>query len=80
MKAILTLDNGKKIVADILPPPIGKLRRARFHGKYRPLHLYCFDEKMRRWKLQHAIEAFDAFIPDDRIKIAVRSRGCATIT
>lgn len=47
----------------------------RFHGKYRPLHLYCFDEKMRRWKLQHAIEAFDAFIPDDRIKMAVRSRG-----
>ena len=31
MKAILTLDNGKKIVADILPPPIGKLRRPRFH-------------------------------------------------
>ena len=29
---------------------------------------------MRRWKFQHAIEAFDAFIPDDRIKIAVRSR------
>lgn len=33
MKAILTLDNGKKIVADILPPPIGKLRRPRFHDK-----------------------------------------------
>ena len=30
---------------------------------------------MRRWKLQHAIEAFDAFIPDDQIKMAVRSRG-----
>lgn len=34
MKAILTLDNGKKIVADILPPPIGKLRRLRFHDEY----------------------------------------------
>ena len=34
MKAILTLDNGKKIVADILPPPIGKLRRPRFHDEY----------------------------------------------
>lgn len=34
MKAILTLDNGKKIVADILPPPIGKLRRPRFHNEY----------------------------------------------
>ena len=47
----------------------------RFLGKYRPLHLYCYDATMRRWKFQHAIEAFDAFIPDDRIKIAVRSRG-----
>lgn len=34
MKAILTLDNGKKIVADILPPQIGKLRRSRFHDEY----------------------------------------------
>ena len=34
MKAILTLDNGKKIVADILPPPIGKTRRPRFYDKY----------------------------------------------
>lgn len=33
MKAILTLDNGKKIVADILPP-IGKLRIPRFHDEY----------------------------------------------
>ena len=34
MKAILTLDNGKKIAADILPPPIWKLRRPRFHDEY----------------------------------------------
>ena len=34
MKAILTLDNGKKIVADILPPLSGKLRRPRFHDEY----------------------------------------------
>lgn len=34
MKAILTLDNGKKIAADILPPPIGKLRRPRFQDEY----------------------------------------------
>lgn len=34
MKAILTLDNGKKIAADILPPPIGKLRRSRFHDEH----------------------------------------------
>ena len=35
MKAILTLDNGKKIVADVLPPPpIGKLRRPRFKDEY----------------------------------------------
>lgn len=34
MKAILTLDNGAKIAADILPPPIGKLRRPRFHDEY----------------------------------------------
>ena len=33
MKAILTLDNGKKIVADILPP-IRKLRRPRFNDEY----------------------------------------------
>ena len=33
MKTILTLDNGKKIVADILHP-IGKLRRPRFHDEY----------------------------------------------
>lgn len=33
MKAILTLDNGKNIAVDILPPPIEKLRRPRFHGK-----------------------------------------------
>ena len=33
MKAILTLDNGKKIAVDILPP-IGKLRRPRFHDEY----------------------------------------------
>ena len=33
MKAILTLDNGKKIAVDILPP-IGKLRRLRFHDEY----------------------------------------------
>ena len=33
MKAILTLDNGKKIAADILSP-IGKLRRPRFHDEY----------------------------------------------
>lgn len=33
MKAILTLDNGKKIVADILPP-IGKVRRPRFCDEY----------------------------------------------
>lgn len=33
MKAILTLDNGAKIAADILPP-IGKLRRPRFHNEY----------------------------------------------
>ena len=35
MKAILMLDNGRKIVADILPPPpIGKLRRPRFQDEY----------------------------------------------
>ena len=35
MKAILTLDNGTKIVVDILPPPpIGKVRRPRFHDEY----------------------------------------------
>mgnify|MGYP007025965362 CR=1 FL=1 len=33
MKAVLTLDNVEKIVADILPP-IGKLRRPRFHNEY----------------------------------------------
>ena len=33
MKAILTLDNGKKIAVDIVPP-IGKLRRPRFHDEY----------------------------------------------
>lgn len=33
MKAVLTLDNGKKITVDILPP-IGKLRRPRFHDEY----------------------------------------------
>lgn len=32
MKAVLTLDNGEKVVADILSiSPIGKLRRPRFH-------------------------------------------------
>lgn len=34
MKAILTLDNGAKIAADILPPPIGKVRRPRFQDEY----------------------------------------------
>lgn len=34
MKAILTLDNGAKIVADTLPPQIGKIRRPRFHDEY----------------------------------------------
>lgn len=35
MKAILTLDNGKKIAVDILPPPpIGKVRRPRFQDEY----------------------------------------------
>lgn len=34
MKAVLILDNGRKIVADILPPPIGKIRRPRFHDEY----------------------------------------------
>lgn len=34
MKAILTLDNGKKVAVDILPPPIGKTRRPRFHDEY----------------------------------------------
>lgn len=33
MKAVLTLDNGKKIAVDILSPPIGKLRRPRFHDE-----------------------------------------------
>lgn len=39
MKAILTLDNGKKIAADILPPPIGKLRRPRFQDEYESFEL-----------------------------------------
>lgn len=30
MKAILTLDNGAKIAADILPPPIGKTPQTTF--------------------------------------------------
>lgn len=34
MKAILTLDNGKKIAVDILPPPIGKICRPRFQDEY----------------------------------------------
>lgn len=34
MKAILTLDNGKNIATDILPPPIGKIRRPRFQDEY----------------------------------------------
>lgn len=35
MKAVLTLDNGRKIAVDILPPPpIGKLRRPRFQDEY----------------------------------------------
>lgn len=34
MKAVLTLDNGAKIAADILPPPIGKVRRPRFQDEY----------------------------------------------
>lgn len=35
MKAVLTLDNGEKVVADILSiSPIGKLRRPRFHDEY----------------------------------------------
>lgn len=35
MKAILTLDNGKKIAVDITPPPIGNIRRPRFHDGIR---------------------------------------------
>lgn len=34
MKAVLTLDNGAKIVADIFAPSIGKIRRPRFHDEY----------------------------------------------
>lgn len=34
MKAILTLDNGAKIAADILPPLDWKIRRPRFHDEY----------------------------------------------
>lgn len=35
MKAVLTLYNGRKITADILPPPpIGKIRRPRFQDEY----------------------------------------------
>lgn len=35
MKAILTLDNGKKIAVDILlPPPTGKISRPRFQDEY----------------------------------------------
>lgn len=33
MKAVLTLDNGAKIAADILPP-IGKVCRPRFQDEY----------------------------------------------
>ena len=43
MKAVLTLDNGKKIVADTLPP-IGKLRRPRFHDEYER----CFVEEFNK--------------------------------
>nr|DAE43497.1 MAG TPA: hypothetical protein [Caudoviricetes sp.] len=34
MKAVLALENRRKIAVDILPPPIGKLRRPRFHDEY----------------------------------------------
>nr|DAL42943.1 MAG TPA_asm: hypothetical protein [Caudoviricetes sp.] len=34
MKAVLTLDNGRKIAVDILPPQIGKIRRPRFQDEY----------------------------------------------
>ena len=33
MKAVLTLDNGRKIAVDILPP-IGRLLRPRFQDEY----------------------------------------------
>lgn len=34
MKAVLILDNGRKIAVDILPPQIGKIRRPRFQDEY----------------------------------------------
>lgn len=34
MKAVLTLDNERKIAVDILPPQIGKIRRPRFQDEY----------------------------------------------
>ena len=37
MKAILTLDNGKKIVADILPPPDWKNPQTTFPRRVRTL-------------------------------------------
>ena len=49
MKAILTLDNGKKIVADILPPPIGKLRRPRFHDEYERWFVEEFNKRSHTW-------------------------------
>ena len=37
MKAILTLDNGKKIAADILPPPDWKTPQTTFPQRIRTL-------------------------------------------
>lgn len=34
MKAVLILDNGRKIAVDILSPQIGKIRRPRFQDEY----------------------------------------------
>lgn len=48
MKAILTLDNGKNIVVDILPPPIGKLRIPRFHDEYERWFVKEFNKAQSR--------------------------------
>lgn len=49
MKAVLTLDNGEKVVADILSiSPIGKLRRPRFHDEYERWFVEEFNKSQPR--------------------------------
>lgn len=81
MKAVLTLDNGEKFIADIYPLQGKKQHKQlqalcyRFEGEYHPLYLYIDGKVVGKTKKSSGLQSFNTVVLNEWIKAVVKHRA-----